>query len=94
MPGIPEVDRVFNMYWTLKTLNRIVIETNRYARMELPRKENEAPRTKGGLEWVDVDRVELKGWLGVCILMGCKRLPSLKHYSMKSENFMYCHLIA
>jgi len=82
------------MYWTDDTLDRIVLDTNRYARAELPRKPHELLQTKGGPTWVDIDREEIRGWIGVCILMGCKRLPSLRHYWMKTEPLLYCPLIA
>jgi len=78
--GIPQPDQVFNLYWSDRTLDHIITESNWYARATLPHKPNELPRTKGGLDWVDVNRVELRGWIGICILMGCKRLPSLRHY--------------
>ena len=51
-------------------------------------------RTKGGSAWRDVDRNDIRGWLGICILMGCKRLLSVKHYWMVSEPFIHCTLIS
>jgi len=93
--GIPLPHSVFELYWTDAVLDRIVLETNRYARAVLPSIDNEAPRTKGGgRSWNDVNRSDIRGWLGICILMGCKRLPSVRHYWMRSRPFLYCSLIS
>jgi len=43
--GIPLQHTVFEMYWTDAVVDRIVLETNRYARAVLPSLENEQPRT-------------------------------------------------
>ena len=91
--GVPLPHTVFDMYWTDAVVDRIVIETNRYARAVLPSQDNELPRTKGGRSWKDVNRVEIRGWLGICILMGCKRLPCVRQYWFRSEPFLYCWLI-
>lgn len=37
---------------------------------------------------------ELRAWLGICILMGVKRLPSVKHYWMRKEGFIHCSLVS
>ena len=92
--GIPLPQGVFNLYWTVEVVDRIVVETNRYARALLPPMENGLPRTKGGPLWKDVDRSEIRGWLGITILMGCKRLPSVRQYWMRSQPFLYCELIS
>ena len=92
--GVPQPHTMFNMYWTDACVDRIVAETNMYAGAVLPHVENEAPRTKGGPTWRDVDRDEIRGWLGICILMGCKRLPSVRQYWMRSQPFLYCPLIS
>ena len=92
--GVPLPQTVFDLYWTDAVVDRIVLETNRYAREVLPCMENEQPRTKGGPSWKDVDRSDIRGWLGICILMGCKRLPSVRQYWMRSQPFLYCSLIS
>jgi hypothetical protein len=97
-PGrIPKPKDVFNLYWNDNTLSRIIVETNRYARQVLPvldpQNNKEKPRTKGGPTWQDLTVDDFRGWLGVCILMGCKRLPSVRHYWMRSEEFIYCDFI-
>ena len=92
--GVPLPQTVFYLYWTDAVVDRIVLETNRYAREVLPCMENEQPRTKGGPSWKDVDRSDIRGWLGICILMGCKRLPSVRQYWMRSQPFLYCSLIS
>ena len=93
-PGIPLPQTVFDMYWTDAVVDRIVLETNRYARAVMPSPENEEPRTKGGRSWKDVNRSDIRGWLGICILMGCKRLPGVRQYWMRSQPFLYCQLIS
>ena len=92
--GVPLPHTVFELYWTDACVDRIALETNRYARAVLPHGENEMPRTKGGPSWKDVDRADIRGWLGICILMGCKRLPSVRQYWMRSQPFLYCQLIS
>ena len=92
--GIPLPHTVFDLYWSDACVDRIVLETNRYARAVQPPVENELPRTKGGRSWKDVNRADIRGWLGICILMGCKRLPSVRQYWMRSQPFLYCPLIS
>ena len=94
LEGIPLPHTVFDLYWTDEVVDRIVLETNRYARAVLPPVDNEVPRTKGGPAWKDVNRANIRGWLGICILMGCKRLPSVRQYWMRSQPFLYCSLIS
>lgn len=91
--GVPLPHAVFDLYWTDACVDRIALETNRYARAFLPPVGNELPRTKGGRAWKDVSRSDIRGWLGICILMGCKRLPSMRQYWMRSQPFLYCELI-
>jgi hypothetical protein len=92
--GPPQPHTMFNLYWTDACVDRIVVETNRYARAPIMSAENEAPRTKGGPTWKDVTRSDIRGWLGICILMGCKRLPNVRQYWMCSQPFLYCQLIS
>ena len=92
--AVPDPWRVFDLYWSDSVVDRIAVETNRYAATILSRDGEDPPRTKGGPTWKDVDRSDIRGWLGICILMGCKRLPSVKHYWMLSEPFIYCQLIS
>ena len=91
--GVPLPHTVFDLYWTNAYVDRISLETNRYVRAILPPVENEVPRTKGGPTWKDVNRSDIRGWLGICILMGCKRLPNVRQYWMRSQPFLYCQLI-
>ena len=43
---------------------------------------------------MDVDRADIRAWLGICILVGCKELSSKRHYWMRGEPFIYCSLIS
>jgi hypothetical protein len=92
--GVPMPHAIFDLYWTDDVVDRIALETNRYARAVLPPVGNELPRTKGGPKWLDVTHSDIRGWMGICILMGCKRLPSVRQYWMRSQPFLYCELIA
>ena len=92
--GVPRPEQVFNLYWCDNMVDTIVHETNRYARTILPHPPPKIARTKGKCNWKDVDRSEIRGWLGICILMGCKRLPSKRHYWMHGGPFIYCKLIS
>jgi hypothetical protein len=49
---------------------------------------------KGSSAWKDVDIPDIRGWIGICILMGCKKLPSVWHYWKRSEQFIHCQLIS
>lgn len=87
--GLLEPERVFNLYWTDETLDCIVLETNRYVGIVLPHKCNEVPCTKGGPTWIDVDCIEFRDWIGICILMDCKKLPSIEHYILDEEEISH-----
>lgn len=76
----------------------MIIETNWYAARLLlkknPEDEDDVFVTKGGPNWERLTIIDLRGWLGICILMGVKKLPCRRHYWMRSEGFIFCTLIA
>ena len=66
-----EID-VFKMFFNDEILNVIVRETNRYARQKLAGQALD--------KWQDVTLVELKAFLGVCVVMGVNPLPCTADY--------------
>lgn len=59
-------------------LDRIVVETNRYACQELLRKPGTPACIKERPNWMDVNRVDIRGWIGICIMMGVMRYALLE----------------
>ncbi|KAK3735838.1 hypothetical protein QZH41_007478 [Actinostola sp. cb2023] len=68
-----EID-VFSILFNNEILLKIVAETNRYARQKLS--EN-ALRLSN---WKDTTAVEIRAYLGVCIIMGLNSLPCIADY--------------
>jgi hypothetical protein len=69
-------------------LRSICIETNWYARAV------EDGKTKGGVDWYDIDEKELRTFLAVSLYMGMKKQPYVRSYWTKSEKLFYCPVIA
>ena len=59
----------FKMFFNDEILNVIVRETNRYARQKLAGQALD--------KWQDVTLVEIKAFIGVCVVMGVNPLPVL-----------------
>lgn len=76
--GVPLPHTVFELYSSGLVMDRIVVETNIYATTLVPVGENKDPKTKEGCMWRNVNHYEIRGWNGICILMGYKRLPSVR----------------
>lgn len=74
----------FDPFWAPETLKVICDETNRYARQ--PSYRNPA-RLNGGVNWVDVTPSDIRCWLGICILMGLKKLPNNRQYWSRGSFF-------
>ena len=66
-----EID-VFKMFFNDEVLNVIVRETNRYARQKLAGQALD--------KWQDVTLVEIRAFLGVCVVMGVNPLPYTADY--------------
>jgi hypothetical protein len=89
--------QLFGCFWTRDTLRKICAEINRYAKGKLVReKENGELEayTRGGEQWYDITVKDLKAFISVKLYMGLKELPQVRFYWMKSEPFLYCHVIA
>jgi hypothetical protein len=69
-------------------LDHIVTKSNRYVIAVLPN-----GRTKGGPNFKEINIFELRTWLGILLLMGTKRLLSLRNYWKRSETILQCQLI-
>jgi hypothetical protein len=85
---VPIAWSYWDTYWDDLTLDHIVIESNRYATAVLPN-----GRTKGGPNFKEINIFELRTWLDILLLMGTKRLPSLRNYWKRSETILQCQLI-
>ena len=69
-----KADDYFLRVFGEETIERIVEETNRYARQNL---QNNARRLA---VWKDVSQPELKAYFGVCVIMGINQLPKVADY--------------
>ena len=70
----PKADDFFTEVFDEETFDKIVEETNRYARQNLA---NNASRLA---KWRDVTKPELKAYFGLCVIMGINILPKVADY--------------
>lgn len=89
-PSLPTALGFFFLFFRLEVFQHIVDETNRYARQENMEKDNKDS------DWYDEDGnaieitvEELKAFLGVQIMMGIIKLPTLRSYFNEQEPFLY-----
>jgi hypothetical protein len=66
---VPSVASLFDLFWQVTMLLKIVIETNRYASHPL----DVIGNTMGGRNWVPITIPKLKAFLAIHIYMGMKR---------------------
>lgn len=83
------ISKFFDPFWSVETLQRICDQTNQYARQPSYQCPN---KTNGGVNWTNVSLREIHCWLGICIRMGLKKLPSNRMY-WSHRNFFGCPLI-
>jgi hypothetical protein len=93
----PSARHFFDLFWDDSTVNDLVRETNRYARQQCtmendPRRRGRPAGSNGGPKWTPTDRVEMRAFLGVVILMGLKTSPTIRDY-WKQDSFWRCGLI-
>lgn len=67
---------LFARFWSEWTLQRICVEMNRYANEIHPR----TCMPLGGRKWWPLERIELKAFIVVNLLMGVKKLPNHRCY--------------
>ena len=83
-PTVPIPDtplEVFELFFTPDLQEKIVVESNRYARQVMGDQRYDS--------WTKITREELKAFIGFSILMGINRLPSLDDYWSKDELLHY-----
>ena len=85
---MPSFLHLFGLFWTRNKLQSICIETNCYARVV------EDGRSKGGHDWYDMDKKELRAFMAVSLYMGMKKQLNVKSYWAKSKKLFYCLVIA
>jgi hypothetical protein len=71
---MPTFLHLFGLFWTHTVMNRICVETNRYAQ------EDDGGKPKGGHDWYDVQKRELRAFMGVRLWMGMKKQPNIKTF--------------
>ena len=83
-PTVPIPDtplEVFELFFTSDLQERIVVESNRYARQVMGDQRYQ--------NWTKITREELKAFIGFSILMGINRLPSVDDYWSNDELLHY-----
>jgi hypothetical protein len=75
---MPTYLHLFGLFWTHTVLNRICVETNRYAQKV------DGGKPKGGHDWYDVEEGELRAFMGVRLWMGM-RLFTRKRFETLSK---------
>lgn len=86
----PTKSSLFARFWSEHTLHKICVDTNRYA----SEVEDGSTVPLGGPNWWRLDKVELKAFVAVNMLMGIKRLPNHRSYWTRSNQFLYCPSIS
>jgi hypothetical protein len=87
---VPSVASLFDLFWPVMLLLKIVIETNRYASHPLDAMGN----TMGGRNWVPITIPELKAFLAIHMYMDMKRQPNVQSYWAKEGSIFHCHTIS
>jgi hypothetical protein len=87
--SVPSYVELFRKFWNHETLRKICRETNRYVGSL---DENGVPR--GRAEWYPMTVKELKVFMAIIFYMEMKKLPNMKAYWAKSEEFFYCNVIS
>jgi hypothetical protein len=81
---VPSLLGLFDKFWSQKLQRRIVRETNMYASEVIDQK---ACKTRGGVDWTPLRLEEFRAYLGICLYMGIKRLPSIRLYWSRMNLF-------
>ncbi|KAL9978523.1 hypothetical protein ACROYT_G016049 [Oculina patagonica] len=77
----PKADDFFTLMFGEDLFDKIVEETNRYARQKL------ADNQQRLAKWRDITKPELKAYFGICVIMGLNILPKVADY-WSSDIFM------
>ena len=70
----PKANNFFTFMFGEDLFEKIFMETNRYARQKLADNEQHLDR------WRDVNKDEMKAYLGICVIMGINNLPKIADY--------------
>lgn len=81
--------QLFSLFWPYTLLQKIVIETNRYATTV-----DDHSKCPGGAAWIRLTVAELKAFLAESMFMGLKRHPNLKTCWSRKGSFFHCPRIS
>jgi hypothetical protein len=87
---VPTILHLFELFWPLNLMRKIVIETNYYATERIDAVGN----TRGGVKWENLTMVGLKAFLAIHMYIGTKRKPNYKSYWKKEGNVFHCPIIS
>jgi hypothetical protein len=82
---------LFEKFWSNILQRRIIRETNQYAFEVL---EGTANKTRRDLGWIPLGLQEFRAYIGMCLLMGVKKLPSTRLYWSRREALFHCSVIS
>lgn len=85
----PSYGSFFDLFWDNAVIDKFVDQTNLYATQANKFRNN---RLNGGPRWYPTDRIELRAWIGLTILMGLKGTPSVRDYWSR-DSFFRCPLM-
>jgi hypothetical protein len=85
---MPTYLHLFGLFWTHTVLNRICVETNRYAQ------EDDGGKPKGGHDWYDIEEGELRAFMGVRLWMGMRKQPNIKTFWVGEDEVFHCSKIS
>jgi hypothetical protein len=78
------------LFWDDIVLRQIIVATNRYALTT----DSKTGKLKCGPRWEAMTIPEFMRWLGICMLMSLKCLPSIRDYWRLSQPDMVCPVIS
>ena len=84
-PEEASAGQYFELFWTIELLDKLITETNIYARQE--REKNPPPPFAA--KWMPVEPNEMKAFLALCFGMGILRLPEKTDY-WRQNKWMFC----
>ena len=86
-PESPHPYHLYRLFLTDEILEKIVMESNNYARQQIEAMHPLPPNARAR-KWVEVTVPELKTYLGICLIMSLVTRPSTKDYwCTKSKKF-------
>jgi hypothetical protein len=83
---VPTILQLFELFWPFNLMQKIVMETNRYATKRIDAKGN----TRGGPKWEILTVAGFKAFLAIHMYMGMKKQPNYKSYWEKTSSIFHC----